>query len=261
MLINERSECTRKPLNLNFSPTGRYAKSLMWGSLNVQTYIRPPSFMEVVSLTRNEYPHFNPAKYDVQVKIAKVRSGSHCLHNINYHFVWIPKYRKKLLTGKVRDILAQIIEGQCEELGLQLLALEVMPDHIHLFVGATPTHRPFEIVKKIKGNTSIQLRRVFPDLKFLGYQNHWKRFDALWAIGYYVGSAGHVSQDSVKRYILEQEGKDVFEYSIYGDSSGQTKIGDFSSKSTYKPVSKSKGLNTTLSYIPVSEAKTSLGGN
>lgn len=100
-----------------------------------------------------------------------------------------------------------------------------------MFVGATPTHTPFRIVKKLKGNTSIQLRRVFPELKFLGYQKHYgKGFPNLWAIGYYCGSAGHVSQDSVKRYILEQEGKDVFEYSIYGDSSGQTKIGNFSLK-------------------------------
>ena len=112
MLTNETIMHTQTPSLKLFPLRGRYAKSLMWGSLNVQTYIRPPSSMEVVSLTRNEYPHFNPAKYDVQVKIAKVRSGSHCLHNINYHFVWIPKYRKKLLTGKVRDILAQIIEGQ-----------------------------------------------------------------------------------------------------------------------------------------------------
>ena len=53
-------------------------------------------------------------------------------------------------------------------------------------------------------------------------------FKALWAVGYYCGSAGHVSQDAVKRYIEEQQGKDVFEYSIFGDASGQTKIGDFS---------------------------------
>jgi len=105
-----------------------------------------------------------------------------------------------------------------------MLALEVMPDHIHLFVGAKPKHTPFKIVKQLKGNTSIQLRRCFKHLPYLLW-SYGKRFPNLWAKGYYCGSAGHVSQEAVKRYILEQEGKDVFEYSVFG--SPQQKIGDF----------------------------------
>jgi REP element-mobilizing transposase RayT len=66
-------------------------------------------------------------------------------------------------------------------------------------------------------------------LKYLGYKPspRWQGFKALWATGYYCGSAGHVSQDAVARYIAEQQGKDVFEYSIFGDNKGQTRIGDF----------------------------------
>ena len=172
------------------------------------------------------YPHFNPNKYDLHVKISQVKTGSHSKHNINYHFVWIPKYRKKLLVGRVAEVLKDIIEGNCEELDLEMLALEVMPDHIHLFVSANPTDCPSEIIHKIKGNTSIQLRRCFPKLKHLGYPT-LKEYDNLWARGYYVGSAGHVSQDAVKRYILEQQGKDVFEFSIYESPDKQKKIGDF----------------------------------
>ena len=180
---------------------------------------------EVIAMTKNAYPHFNPDKYNIPVKIATVKSSSHSKHNINYHIIWIPKYRRKVLVGKVRNILAQILEGQCEELKLQMLALEIMPDHIHLFIAALPTHTPFKIVHKLKGNTSIQLRRCFRELKYLKYTIWIKRFKNLWARGYYCGSAGHVSQESVKRYILEQQGKDVFEYSVFGDS--QRKIGDF----------------------------------
>lgn len=74
--------------------------------------------------------------------------------------------------------------------------------------------------------TSIQLRRCFPFLKYLGYKNHFGNgFPALWATGYYCGSAGHISQEAVARYIAEQQGKEVFEYSIFGNP--QTKIGDF----------------------------------
>lgn len=178
---------------------------------------------------QQQYPHFNPNKYKLDVKIAQVRQGFHCKHNINYHIIWIPKYRKKILTGKVVEVLKAIIEGQCQEMQVEKLALEIMPDHIHLFVGAKPTHKACDIVHKLKGNTSMQLRRCFPYLKYLGYKPNprWQGFKALWATGYYCGSAGHVSADAVARYIAEQQGKDVFEYSIFGDTKGQIRIGDF----------------------------------
>jgi len=176
----------------------------------------------------HEYPHFNPNSYGLDVKIAVVKSGFHCKFNINYHFVWIPKYRKKVFfEGKLKDALRTILTDESKKLRLETLALEIMPDHLHLFVGATPTHVPSVIVKRLKGVSSRILREQFPDLEYLGYPKHWKRFKHLWARGYYCGSAGHVSQDAVKRYILEQDGKDVFDYCIFGDPTGQTKIGDF----------------------------------
>ena len=185
-------------------------------------------------MVKHEYPHFNPTTHNLDVKIATVRTGSHCKFNINYHIIWIPKYRKKVLTGKVTEVLKTIIQGQCEQMDLDMLAIEVMPDHIHLFVGAKPKHTPFKIVKQLKGNTSIQLRRCFKDIRYLGYKQHFGTgFKKLWAKGYYCGSAGHFSQEAVKRYIQEQEGKDVFEYSVFGSPQqkigqfAQTKLGDF----------------------------------
>jgi putative transposase len=71
------------------------------------------------------------------------------------------KYRKPILKGKVKDVLRTIINGICYDIRLNMLALEIMPDHLHLFVGARPTHHPADIVKRLKGNTSIQLRRCF----------------------------------------------------------------------------------------------------
>lgn len=171
------------------------------------------------------YPHFNPKTYDIQVKISKVKSGYHSKYNLNYHIVWIPKYRKQILTGELSTFLKNIISEQCKKLGLEMLAIELMPDHIHLFVGATPTHVPYEIVKNIKGSTSRQARLTFKDSTYLGYKNHYKHFPFLWARGYYIGSAGHVSQDAVKRYILEQQGKDIFEYNVFGNP--EQKIGNF----------------------------------
>jgi len=117
-------------------------------------------------------------------------------HNINYHIIWIPKYRKPILVDKVKEVLKSIIEGQCQEMRINYLALEIMPDHLHLFIGTKPTVTPFNIIHKLKCNISIQLRRCFPDLRYLGYKQHFgKGFDNLWARGYYCGSAGHVSQE------------------------------------------------------------------
>ncbi len=183
-------------------------------------------------MVKNKYKHFNPEVHKIESKIATVRTSHHCKFNINYHIIWIPKYRKQILTGKVKEVLKTLIKGICYDNRLDMLALEIMPDHLHLFVGARPTSQPFRIINNLKGNTSIQLRRLFPDLRYLGYKQHYgKGFKNLWATGYYCGSAGHVSQEQVKRYIQEQEGKDVFEYDIFNcpeKLKGQLRIGDFS---------------------------------
>ena len=175
----------------------------------------------------HNYPHFNPNKYRLDVKIATVRSGFHCKFNINYHLVWIPKYRKLLLRDDVKNTLDIILKKECKKIKVNTLALEIMPDHLHLFVGARPTHIPAFIVKQLKGVSSRLLREFYPELIYLDYPSRQKKFKYLWARGYYCGSAGHVSQDAVKRYILEQDGKHVFDYNIYGDFTGQTRIGDF----------------------------------
>ena len=103
-------------------------------------------------MTKNKYPHFNPEVHKIESKIATVRTSHHCKYNINYHLIWIPKYRKEILKGKVIEVLKTIIHGQCQELGIQELALEVMPDHLHLFVSGKPTIRPVDVVHKMKGN-------------------------------------------------------------------------------------------------------------
>jgi len=173
-----------------------------------------------------KYPHFNPTKYKLDVKIASVKSSFHCKYNLNYHLVWIPMYRKPILRGEVVCVLKQLIHRQCYQQRWEALALEVMPDHIHFFVSAKPKWQPSKIVNQLKGATSRRLRLRFPHLKHLGYPTQ-KHYDSLWADGYYAGSAGHVSQDAVQRYIQEQQGKPIFEYNIFGDPTGQTTIGDF----------------------------------
>ena len=144
---------------------------------------------------RNQYPHHT----EPIEKLNTMRKESHTTYNINYHCVWIPKYRRRILQNpRIKEILTDIIKGRCEENDWQVLAFEIQPDHIHLFVSVPPKESISWVVKILKGNTALQLRRVFPALNAV----HTKH---LWAKGFFASTAGYISEDSVKRYIDEQE--------------------------------------------------------
>ncbi|HXB13728.1 MAG TPA: IS200/IS605 family transposase, partial [Bacteroidia bacterium] len=134
-------------------------------------------------------------------ELSTIRVGGHSKFNINYHIVWIPKYRKPMLGNpKLKKILEEILRGQSESRGWNVIALEIMPDHIHLFLSVPPNTDVSKVVNQLKGNTSIQLRRIFPELK-AKIKKH------LWARGYYVSTAGFISQEQVQRYIDAQQKK------------------------------------------------------
>lgn len=114
---------------------------------------------------------------------------------INYHFVWIPKRRRKILVNRLAERLRELLEEKAKELGLKILALEVRPDHLHLFVSAPPQLAPNQIVFRLKSYTSRILRREFPFLK---------RMPSLWTRSYFVSTAGNVSSETIQRYIDAQ---------------------------------------------------------
>ncbi|MDA8065362.1 MAG: IS200/IS605 family transposase [Thermaerobacter sp.] len=115
---------------------------------------------------------------------------------INDHFVFCPRYRRCWLVGPVAARLAEIIHELASELNCNLVALEIMPDHCHLFLNALPVHSPALLMARIKGRTSRQLRQEFPRLQ---------RMRSLWTRSYFVSTAGNVSTETVRRYIEEQK--------------------------------------------------------
>lgn len=123
----------------------------------------------------------------------------HATYNINYHLVWCPKYRRPVLAGNVGARLAELLPEYVRKLDGEVLDLVVMPDHVHLFVSFPPTLAISQIMYRLKGSTSRQLRKEFPHLK--------SRLPSLWTRSYYVGTAGHVSAATIKRYIDEQKGQ------------------------------------------------------
>ena len=125
----------------------------------------------------------------------------HSAYGINYHLVWIPRYRKKVLVGHVEARLKELLAEIARQYRFEILAVEVMPDHGHLFVSAPPKFAPAEIVRLFKGITSRRLKKEFESLR----RQYWGKNATLWAEGYYVGTAGHVSAETIKRYIEESQ--------------------------------------------------------
>ncbi|MCC6170118.1 MAG: IS200/IS605 family transposase [Caldilineaceae bacterium] len=122
----------------------------------------------------------------------------HSAYNISYHFVWCPKFRRKILVDRLAVRLEELIREKTTELGGEVFNLTVMPDHVHLFCSFPPTMAPYQIMHRLKGYTAHQLREEFPYLK--------SRLPNLWTRSYYVGTAGNVSAATIQRYIDEQKG-------------------------------------------------------
>jgi len=120
---------------------------------------------------------------------------SSAVYEVNYHFVWCPKYRKPVLEGEIKSYIQDMIETIAETKGWKVIEVEIMPDHIHLFLSASPFESPTDIIKVLKGVTAKRIFRRFPELK----KEFWK--SGLWSPSYYVGTAGHVSAETIKRYI------------------------------------------------------------
>jgi putative transposase len=114
---------------------------------------------------------------------------------INYHLIFCPKRRRKVLVNAVKVRLDSILREVLTELDCTVLALEIMPDHLHLFVSAPPTLAPHHIVRRIKGRSSRILRQEFP---------HLLRLPSLWTRSYFASTAGNVSSQTIQRYIAEQ---------------------------------------------------------
>lgn len=124
-------------------------------------------------------------------------TSNKAVYNIGYHLIWCPKYRRKVLVDQVAVRLKELLTEKATELGLIIDTMEVLPDHVHLFVKAQPIHSPHYIVQQLKGYSSFKLRSEFPKLK--------SRLPSLWTRSYYCEAIGHISEDTIKRYIEEQK--------------------------------------------------------
>lgn len=128
-----------------------------------------------------------------------VKCTRHSAYEINYHFVWVPKYRRSVLVDGIPNRLLELLQEKTDELGGEILNVTVQPDHVHLFCSFPPTFAPHQIMHRLKGYSARMLRKEFPHLQ--------SQLPNMWTRSYYVGTAGNISSKTIQRYIDEQEGR------------------------------------------------------
>ena len=131
--------------------------------------------------------------------MSQYAKNSGAVFRLKYHLVWCPKYRRPVLEGAIEKRLREVLEDVRAEHVWTIHALEVMPDHVHLFIESDPIYSVAEIVNRLKGASSRILRSEFPALR--------SRLPTLWSRSYYAGTVGAVSDAVVRRYIESQKGK------------------------------------------------------
>ena len=129
------------------------------------------------------------------------RKGSHTVYNIQYHFVWVTKYRYHVLAGEVKLRVREIIRQICQQHDFLIEQGHVSKDHVHILVSA-PTHMSAsQIMQKIKGRSSRVLQQEFPHLK----KRYWGQH--IWARGYFCTTVGQVTDQMIRDYIEGHVGK------------------------------------------------------
>ena len=129
----------------------------------------------------------------------RINHARTCVYNVNYHIVWSVKYRRAVLTGQIENYLKEILLQTAQEKGFVLEAMEVMPDHVHVFASAHPKNSPSYIVKMLKGISGRKLFLEFPELKNKLWKGH------LWNSSFYLETIGSVSEGAMRKYIEKQK--------------------------------------------------------
>ena len=131
--------------------------------------------------------------------MAKYRKASHVVYKCDYHIVWVPKYRFRILKGVVKELVDHDIRMLCEWKGCIVEELNVQEDHVHLLVSVPPKLSISQLMGTLKGKIAIKLFKSYPQLKRKPYWGN--RF---WARGYFVNTVG-LDEEMIKRYVKYQE--------------------------------------------------------
>lgn len=143
----------------------------------------------------------NMNKTDIFTTETSVTHGRGYVYSLQYHIVWCTKYRKKVFYGTVEKEVADYIKETAKSLQMEIIAMEIMPDHIHILADCKPQLRLSDAVKVLKGNTSRWLFMKHPEIKKQLWGGH------LWNPSYFVATVSDRSREQVKAYINNQKSK------------------------------------------------------
>ena len=130
--------------------------------------------------------------------MAEYEHGSHTIHDIKYHFVWLTKYRYKVLTDAIAKRVRELLIQGCTARGMTIIEGSVGKDHVHMLVSCPTSIAPSKIVQYLKGRSSRLIQDEFPELK----KRYWGQH--LWARGYFCATVGSVTKETVQKYIESQ---------------------------------------------------------
>jgi len=136
------------------------------------------------------------------VFMSKYKKLSHVVYKCDYHIVWVPKYRFRILKGEIKDLVEQDIRMLCDWRGSEVIELNIQEDHIHIIVSVPPKVSISTLMGTLKGKVAIKLFKSYPNLKKKPYWgNHF------WARGYFVSTVG-IDEDMIRKYVKYQEGEE-----------------------------------------------------
>ena len=127
----------------------------------------------------------------------KYKSNNNIVYSCKYHVVWCPKYRRKVLVDGVDSRLEELIIQICQEIQVDIIEMEIMPDHLHLLIEVDPQFGIHKAIKLIKGRTSRILRQEFPYLT--------TKLPTLWTNSYFVSTVGGALLEKIKEYVANQK--------------------------------------------------------
>ena len=124
------------------------------------------------------------------------KTNNNIVYSCRYHVVWCPKYRRKVLRDSISERLGELMEEKCSEIGVDIIEMEIQPDHVHLLIEADPRYGVNKAIKSIKGYTSHMLRKEFAELT--------TKLPTLWTNSYFISTVGGAPVSAMKRYIESQ---------------------------------------------------------
>ena len=128
-----------------------------------------------------------------------MQKGAHTQCDIQYHVVWITKYRKKILTEKIASRLKVLLMQGCSVRGITIIKGNIQPDHVHLLISAPPSLSVAQIMQYLKGRSSKKMQEEFNSLRKQFWGQH------MWVTGYFCRTVGTVTKEMVKEYIENQK--------------------------------------------------------